>query len=41
MTIHTNNPETIDENLEIITKDQGSQFISIHAEVQKPHLSSQ
>lgn len=39
ITIHTFNPETIEENLEIIVKDQGSQFISVHAEVQKPHLS--
>lgn len=39
VTLNTMNPETVDEILEIIVKDQGSQFVSLRAEIQKPHLS--
>ncbi len=39
VTLKTAQPETVDENLEILTKFQGSQYIALHAEVQKPHLS--
>lgn len=39
ITLRTAHPETIEEYLEILTRRHGSQFISLHAEVQKPHLS--
>ena len=39
VTLQTGGPETVAEDVEVMTKLQGSQHISLHAEVQKPHLS--
>ena len=39
VTLKTSNPETIEEFLEIGTKLHSPQYLSLHAEVQKPHLS--